>query len=438
MDINFKDLKLEIQYLDIHLIKPFEKNPRTHSKDQIQQIAMSMMKFGWVNPILVDENFEIIAGHGRLLAGKELGYEQVPVAQLKHLSEHEKLALLIADNKISDNAGWDEALLQQALEQLHDGKFDLTALGFSNKEIEKYKTEFESEKILAEQEDLVPPLDEQYVVNNQGDLWELGEHRLLCGDACDPHCYEVLMDGEKANMTFTDPPYNVDYDGSFRQKNDKEKHAPIQNDNLGSEFQGFLTTAMKNILNNTDGSVYVCMGGSELHTLYHAFTDAGGKWEAYIVWVKNSFVLSRARYQHQHEWLVFGNTESVYKAQHEQILLGKKNGITTPWYGGRNQSDVWNFDKTTNNDLHPTMKPVALIERAINNSSKTMDIILDAFGGSGSTLIAAEKTNRRCRMIELDEKYVDTIIKRWESFTGKKAIHASTRKTFAEIAAERK
>ncbi len=438
MKIDFKELVLGIEYVDIDKIKPFERNPRTHSKEQIQQIATSMMKFGWVNPILVDENFEIIAGHGRLLAGKELGYEKVPVAQLKHLSEHEKLALLIADNKISDNAGWDEDMLQQALEQLHDGNFDLTTLGFSNKEIEKYKAEFESEKILAEQEDLVPVVEEQHLVNRQGDLWELGEHRLLCGDACDPHSYEILMDGEKANMTFTDPPYNVDYDGSFRQKNDKEKHAPIQNDNLGSEFQGFLTTAMRNILSNTDGSVYVCMGGSELHTLYHAFTDAGGKWEAYIVWVKNSFALSRARYQHQHEWLVFGNTESVYKAQHEQILLGKKNGITTPWYGGRNQSDVWNFDKTTNNDLHPTMKPVALIERAINNSSKTMDIILDAFGGSGSTLIAAEKTNRRCRMIELDEKYVDTIIRRWESFTGKKAVHVSTGKTFAEIAAERK
>lgn len=304
MKIDFKELVLGIEYVDIDKIKPFERNPRTHSKEQIQQIATSMMKFGWVNPILVDENFEIIAGHGRLLAGKELGYEKVPVAQLKHLSEHEKLALLIADNKISDNAGWDEDMLQQALEQLHDGNFDLTTLGFSNKEIEKYKAEFESEKILAEQEDLVPVVEEQHLVNRQGDLWELGEHRLLCGDACDPHSYEILMDGEKANMTFTDPPYNVDYDGSFRQKNDKEKHAPIQNDNLGSEFQGFLTTAMRNILSNTDGSVYVCMGGSELHTLYHAFTDAGGKWEAYIVWVKNSFALSRARYQHQHEWLV--------------------------------------------------------------------------------------------------------------------------------------
>lgn len=301
MNINFKDLILGVEYVEIDKVKPFERNPRTHSKEQIQQIATSMMKFGWVNPILVDENFEIIAGHGRLLAGKELGYTKVPVARLEHLTEQEKMALLIADNKISDNAGWDEEMLQDLLEQLHDSNFDLTALGFSNKEIEKYKAEFETEQQMAEIEDLVPEVEETKIVNQQGDLWELGEHRLLCGDATDPECYKALMDGEKANMTFTDPPYNVDYDGSFRQKNDKEKHTKIQNDNLGSAFQGFLTTALTNILNNTDGSAYVCMGGSELHTLYKAFTDAGGKWEAYIVWVKNSFALSRARYQHQHE-----------------------------------------------------------------------------------------------------------------------------------------
>lgn len=438
MNIDYKDLQLGVEYVDINLIKPFSKNPRTHSKEQIQQIVTSMMKFGWVNPILVDENYEIIAGHGRLLAGKELGYEKVPIAQLKHLSKEEKLALLIADNKISDNAGWDEELLQKALEELHDGKFELEALGFSNKELEKIKASFESEKQMAETEDVVPDVEPEQVVSKIGDLWQLGEHRLLCGDACVPENYDKLMDGELANMVFTDPPYNVAYDESFRKTEKPETPRLIKNDNLGDEFQGFLTKALTNILEHTNGSVYVCMGGSELHTLYHAFEDAGGKFEAYIVWVKNTFALSRARYQHQHEWLVFGNTESVYKEQHEAILLGKNPGESTPWYGGRNQSDVWNFDKQTNNDLHPTMKPVALIERAINNSSRTMDIVLDAFGGSGSTLIAAEKTNRRCRMIELDEKYVDTIIKRWEQFTGQKAIHVETGKTYSELAAERK
>ena len=305
MNIDFKDLQLGVEYVDINLIKPFEKNPRTHTKEQVQQIVTSMMKFGWVNPILVDENYEIIAGHGRLLAGKELGYQKVPIAQLKHLTKDEKLALLIADNKISDNAGWDEELLQKALEELHDGKFELEALGFSNKELEKIKASFESEKQMAEIEDVVPDIEPEQVVSKIGDLWQLGEHRLLCGDACIPENYDILMDGEKANMVFTDPPYNVAYDESFRKTEKPESPRLIKNDNLGDEFQGFLTTALTNILEHTNGSVYICMGGSELHTLYHAFADAGGKFEAYIVWVKNSFALSRARYQHQHEWMVF-------------------------------------------------------------------------------------------------------------------------------------
>ena len=423
MNIDYKDLQLGVEYVDINLIKPFSKNPRTHSKEQIQQIVTSMMKFGWVNPILVDENYEIIAGHGRLLAGKELGCDKVPVAQLKHLSKDEKLALLIADNKIADNAGWDEELLQQAMEELHNGSFDLEALGFSNKELEKIKASFESEKQSAEVEDIVPDVEQEQIVSKIGDLWQLGEHRLLCGDSCLPENYEKLMGDEKADMVFTDPPYNVAYDEGFRNNSEKANSPRlIKNDNLGDEFQGFLTKALTNIVKYTTGSLYICMGGSELHTLYHAFEDAGGKFDAYLVWVKNTFALSRSRYQHQHEWMLFG----------------KKQGETAPWYGGRNQTDVWNFDKPLSNDLHPTMKPVALIERAINNSSRTMDIVLDGFGGSGSTLIAAEKTNRRCRMIELDEHYVDTIIKRWEDFTGQKAIHVETGKTYAELAAERK
>ena len=436
MNIDFKELELNIEYVDIDLVKPSDKNPRTHTKEQVQQIADSMCKFGWVNPILVDENYEIIAGHGRLMAGKLLGYTKVPIAKLCHLSEKEKLGLLVADNRITENAGWDDEKLQEVMQQLHDENFDLSVLGFTNKELEKFRAEFDSEIEAAAIEDIVPDQTDK-VISKQGDIWILGEHRLLCGDACIAENYDKLMKGEMANMVFTDPPYNVAYDESFRNKNEKaENPRLIKNDNLGDEFQEFLTRAMENILEHTNGSLYICMGGSELHTLYKAFTDAGGKFDAYIVWVKNTFALSRSKYQHQHEWMVFGNTESVYKEQHEAILLGKNPGDTAPWYGGRNQTDVWNFDKPTNNDLHPTMKPVALIERAINNSSRTRDIVLDAFGGSGSTLIAAEKTNRRCRMIELDEKYVDTIVKRWQEFTGRDAIHEQTGKTFNELTQE--
>jgi DNA modification methylase len=438
MKIDFKDLNLAIQYVDIDKLKPFDKNPRTHSKEQIAQIANSIRKFGWVNPILVDENFEIIAGHGRILAGKELGYETVPVAQLSHLTIAEKRGLLIADNRIAENAGWDDELLAQIMAELHSDKFDLTVLGFTNKELESIKADFESEQELAQTIDDVPDTPDN-TVSIKGDIWILGEHRLLCGDALSVVDMTRLMDGEQATMTFTDPPYNVNYDGGAGDRK-KGKERKIKNDNLGDRFYDFLQIAIENILAYTSGSMYICMSSSELHTLYNAFRDAGGRFETFIVWVKNNFSLTRSRYQHQNEWILFGDcekSEPPYKEQHEEILVGRKNSAgEVPWYGGRSQSDVWEFDKPLKNDLHPTMKPVALIERAINNSSGVMDIVLDPFGGSGSTLIACEKTQRRCRMIELDEKYIDTIVLRWQEFTGETAIHENG-KTFAQIQNER-
>ena len=436
MKIDFKDLLLNIEYVAIDKIKPFERNPRTHTKEQIGQIAISMMKFGWVNPILVDENYEIIAGHGRLLAGQEIGYTDVPVAKLEHLSPQEKLALLVADNRITENAGWDDGKLHEVLQELHDEKFDLSVLGFSNKELENFKAEFESEQEVAETIDNAPEISDA-VISKPGDIWLLGEHVLLCGDSLIKENLEILMEGEKATMTFTDPPYNVSYDGGAgARKNDTVR--TIKNDNLGNQFQEFLIEASARILENTLGSIYICMGGSELHTLYNAFKAMGGRWETYIVWIKNHFSFSRARYQHQHEWVLFGDSaEPPYKEQHEEIFVGRNKGGEIPWYGGRSQSDVWNFDKPSKNDLHPTMKPIALVERAINNSSKVMDIVLDTFGGSGSTLIACEKTQRRCRMIELDEKYVDVIVRRWQEFTGEAATHKQSGKTFTELQTER-
>ena len=438
MNIDFKDLQLNIEYVDIDQVKTFDKNPRTHTRDQVQQIADSMRQFGWVNPILVDENYEIIAGHGRLMAGQLLGYAKVPVAKLCHLSKKEKLGLLVADNRITENAGWDDEKLQEVLQQLHDENFDLSVLGFTNKELEKFRAEFDSEIEAAQIEDDVPETTPK-IVSKLGDLWILGDHKVLCGDALDSSNLKLLMEDEMATMTFTDPPYNVAYTGSIADKN-ANRDRSIKNDNLGGDFYEFLHKAMSNILDYTIGSCYVCMSSSELHTLYNAFRDAGGRWESYIVWVKNSFSLTRSRYQHQNEWILFGELEpeeEPYKEQHEDIMVARRNNSSEiPWYGGRSQSNVWNFDRPVKCDLHPTMKPVALVERAINNSSRISDIVLDTFGGSGSTLIAAEKTHRRCRMMELDEKYVDTIIRRWQEFTGKDAIHKETGKTFNELAQE--
>lgn len=314
--------------------------------------------------------------------------ETVPIIRLPHLDYNQCMALSLADNKIADNAGWDEEKIVEILGKLEDAHFNIDILGFSNKELENYRDEFETNNEELEFENKVPDFVEKPVAR-RGDVWILGDHRLLCGDATSQTDVEKVMDGEKAQMVFTDPPYNVNYGNALRDKlAGKEGERSILNDNLGEGFPAFLYDFCCNILDVNVGSFYICMGGSELHTLYQAFTAAGGKWEAYIVWVKDKFTLSRSKHQHQHEWILFGNP---YEEQHEEILLGAKPGMAPAWYGGRNQTDVWEFPRPQKSALHPTMKPIALVERAIRNSSRVTDIVLDTFGGSGSTLIACEK-----------------------------------------------
>ena len=423
-------VKLKVEYVKLEELIPFELNARTHSKEQVGQIVNSIGEFDFVNPILVGVDNMIIAGHGRLMAAKKAGLETVPIIRLPHLDYNQCMALSLADNKIADNAGWDEEKIVEILGKLEDAHFNIDILGFSNKELENYRDEFETNDEELEFENEVPDFVEKPVAR-RGDVWILGDHRLLCGDATSQTDVEKVMDGEKAQMVFTDPPYNVNYGNALRDKlAGKEGERSILNDNLGEGFPAFLYDFCCNILDVNVGSFYICMGGSELHTLYQAFTAAGGKWEAYIVWVKDKFTLSRSKHQHQHEWILFGNP---YEEQHEEILLGAKPGTAPAWYGGRNQTDVWEFPRPQKSALHPTMKPIALVERAIRNSSRVTDIVLDTFGGSGSTLIACEKSGRRCRMIELDEKYVDVIIKRWEEYSRKKAVHEQTGKSYEEL-----
>jgi DNA modification methylase len=264
-------------------------------------------------------------------------------------------------------------------------------------------------------EDEVPESPED-PVSRPGDLWVLGNHRLLCGDATVLADVERVLGGQLADMTFCDPPYNVDYANTPKDKL-RGKHRPILNDDLGSGFDAFLYDACVNIVSVTKGAVYVCMSSSELHTLQRAFTAAGGKWSTFVIWAKNTFTLGRADYQRQYE----------------PILYGWKDGHDHYWCGARDQGDLWFFDKPVRNDLHPTMKPVALVERAIRNSSKSRDIVLDPFGGSGSTLIACEKTARYARLIELDPKYVDTIILRWQEFSGGAATLEGDGRSYEEI-----
>ena len=406
---------VQIEYRPIEALIPYARNSRTHSDAQVAQIAASIREFGWTNPVLVDGSNGIIAGHGRVLAARKLGFEQVPVIELAHLTESQKRAYVLADNKLAENAGWDDELLRIELEALQAAGFDLSLTGFADDELAALMAELAGNEGLTD-DDAVPEVTDD-PVSQPGDVWLLGEHRLLCGDATDPVALETLMGSDLADMAFTDPPYNVNYANTAKDKQ-RGTHRPILNDNLGEGFAGFLSAACANLLAYSKGAVYIAMSSSELDTLQLAFRGAGGKWSTFIIWAKNTFTLGRADYQRQYE----------------PILYGWRDGVDHFWCGDRDQGDVWFINKPVKNDLHPTMKPVELVERAIRNSSKTRDIVLDLFGGSGTTLIAAEKTQRRARLVELDPKYVDVIVKRWQDYTGKAATLAATGKTFAECA----
>ena len=388
---------------------PHARNARTHSDEQVAQIAGSIAEFGFVNPVLVGDDGVIVAGHGRVLAARKLGLTDAPVIVLSHLTPTQRRALMIADNQIATNAGWNDEMLAAELAALREEDVDLGLLGFDEAEIDR---------LLAGNNDEMGDLDEApeppaEAVSRPGDLWICGEHRVLCGDATVLTDVEKVLGGELADMAFTDPPYNVNYANTAKDKL-RGKNRPILNDALGEDFGALLYDACVNILTLTKGAVYICMSSSELDRLQKAFREAGGKWSTFVVWAKNTFTLGRSDYQRQYE----------------PILYGWKDGTDHYWCGARDQGDVWFFDKPHKNDLHPTMKPVALVERAIRNSSKSRDIVFDPFGGSGTTLIAAEHSGRRARLIELDPKYVDVIVQRWQTTTGGSAKHAATGQSF--------
>ncbi len=412
------DLALKVKYVPVDHLIPYIKNARTHSDEQVAQIAGSMTEFGFVNPILVGDDGGIIAGHGRLMAARMLGIKEVPTIRLSHLTEVQRRALIIADNKIAENAGWDDELLKQELQALDGDEFDLSLLGFNDDELNAF-LDGEAEGEGLTDENAAPEVPEN-PVSVLGDLWLCGDHKILCGDSTLIDSYQTLLGEELADMVFTDPPYNVNYANSAKDKL-RGKSRPIQNDNLGEDFAAFLYDVCTNLMMVCKGAMYVCMSSSELHTLQGAFSDAGGKWSTFIIWAKNTFTLGRADYQRQYEPILYG-----WKEGHEHF-----------WCGARDQSDVWFVNKPVKNDLHPTMKPIELVERAVHNSSKTKDIVLDAFGGSGSTMIACEKTGRRARLIEIEPKYADVIVKRWQDFTGKKGTLAATGQSFEDLEKER-
>jgi DNA modification methylase len=408
-------LNLHIEQRQIEALIPYARNARTHSDAQVAQIAASIVEFGWTNPVLVDGDSGIIAGHGRLLAARQLGLAQVPVIELAHLTPAQRRAYVIADNRLAENAGWDEELLRLELAELHDAEFDLDLLGFTEDELDDLL--IDDQAGLTDEDEVPEP--SEHPISRRGDVWICGGHKVLCGDATSADDYATLLGDELVDMTFTDPPYNVDYANNPKDKL-RGKHRPILNDNLGSDFGEFLQAACLQILTATKGAVYMAMSSSELDRLQDAFRAAGGRWSTFIIWAKNKFTMGHADYQRQYE----------------PILYGWRDGNDRFWCGARDQGDVWFIDRTSKNDLHPTMKPVALVERAIVNSSKSRDLILDPFGGSGTTMIACEKTGRRACLMELEPRYVDVIVRRWQEFSGQQATRARDGIAFLEVQSE--
>jgi DNA modification methylase len=394
---------------------PYANNSRTHSEDQINQIVSSINEWGFTTPILIDDKNQIIAGHGRTMAAKKAGIKEVPCIVASGWSDAQKKSYVIADNKLALNAGWDEELLAIEFQELGDLNFDLTLTGFDLDEIANLMPEEEVEGLTDEDE--VPDLPED-PVSKLGDVWILGNHRLMCGDSTSIDAVEKLMDGKKADLLHTDPPYNVDYSNADRPKASKTDLGRIKNDTMDREsFYDFLFSALSTayIALKDDSTAYVWHASSEHVNFTNALVDSGFAYTQQIIW-KKPMLLGRGRYQ----WA------------HEPCLMGVKG---SPYFtDDRTKTTVWDFggyDKSKN--VHPTQKPIFIPEEAINNSSKMGSNVLDLFGGSGSTLIACEKTNRNAYLMELDEKYVDVIIKRWQDFTGKEAVLESTGQRYNEL-----
>jgi DNA modification methylase len=388
---------------------PYASNSRTHSDAQVAQIAASIKEFGWTNPILIDGEGSVIAGHGRLLAARKLGMEEVPAIVLDHLTKAQQKALVIADNQLALNAGWDMDLLKAEIEGLKLEDFDIDLLGFDDKFLDGLLEPEPTEGLT--DEDAVPEVPET-PKTVLGDVWVLGNHRLMCGDSTSIDAVEKLMDGRKADMVFTDPPYGVDYQGGHFHSGDvniKRKRERLANDDSAAIY----TDVIPIIAAFCEGPCYTWFADTKPVELYNAVSSVG-EIHALIIWHKTN--------------ATYAAMNAQYKQRHEPCLYWKPKGKTLKWCGATTETTIWDLKRDARNDFHPTQKPVALAEKAILNHS--VGLVADFFAGSGSTLIACEKTNRNCLAIEFNPVYCDVIIKRWQDFTGKQAVHAETGEPF--------
>lgn len=381
----------QIKNVRVDKLIPYVNNAKIHSEEQVTKIASSIREFGFLSPVLIDKDFNIIAGHGRVMAAKKLEINEVPCVFVEGLTEAQRKAYILADNRIGEIADWDMELVTSELEALWELDFDIDLTGF---ELPEPETE------IAEEEEL--PETPEKPITKTGDIWQLGDHRVMCGDSTSIDDIEKLMDGAVADLYLTDPPYNVDYVG-------KTKDAlKIQNDVMDdSPFRQFISDAFSaadSVLKK--GAVfYIWHAGTEAYNFIGGIRDCNWLLKEVLIWVKNVMVMGRQDYQ----W------------QHEPCLYGWKDGASHYWASDRRQTTVLNFDKPSRNGEHPTMKPVELFDYLIKNSSKVGDVVLDSFGGSGTTIIACEQNKRKGYCMELDPRYVDVIVKRWENLTGKKA-----------------
>lgn len=429
---NIRDMRVETK--PVSALKPYTNNPRTHSKKQVRQIADSIKTFGWTNPILVDEEGGVIAGHGRLAAAKLLGIDQVPTLRLDHMTEAPKRAYIIADNKLAENAGWDRDLLSIELQGLLDMDLDfaITDIGFEMAEIDILIGE--GTDASTDDLDELPDIDaDAPVVSTLGDLWSLGKHRLLCADSTDVASFTTLMGSERARMVFTDPPYNVPIDGHVSGLGAvKHKDFAMASGEMSeAEFTAFLKRIFENLVAFSDnGSLhFVCMDWRHLYEVLTAGKGTYAELKNICVWNKSN-----------------GGMGSLYRSKHELICVFKQG--TAPHINnvelgkfGRNRTNVWDYagvnsfgtDRDEALAIHPTVKPVALIADAILDGSNRGDVVLDAFGGSGSTILAAEKTGRKGYALELDPKYVDATLRRYHQATGQNPVHVASGLTFTDL-----
>lgn len=404
--------ELKVVYRQVNDLIPYARNARTHSDDQVTRIASSIKEFGFTNPILIDGENGIIAGHGRLMAAKKLGMREVPTIELSDMTDAQKRAYILADNKLALDAGWDEELLRLEFEELREGVIDLELTGFSLDEINDILGQDDLSTNVEEQELPDPPIEP---VTKLGDVWILGDNRLLCGDSTSPEDVARLMGGDLADLWLTDPPYNVAYQGKTKEA------LTIQNDDMDDEsFRRFLVSAYSaaDSVLKEGAAFYIWHADSEGFNFRGACRDVGWKVRECLVWVKNAFVMGRQDYHYKHE----------------PCLYGWKEGASHNWYSDRCQTTVLEFARPNRNGEHPTMKPVELFRYLISNSTRKGQVVLDSFGGSGTTLIACENIGRRACLLELDPVYCDVIVKRWQNLTGQKSYRESDGVAFDDLA----